>query len=395
MSMKRSLIGLPPMKKVVAFALIALFVDSFLFEGNRVCAQSKARVARSAASAASSASSASSTLRLRGQVSELMMLCNAAGLSLDDSRLPGVVTSVRRGSPAAINALVEGDKILRASLQGKMLTLDIDRKGVRYQTKFEIRLEVARAQMNDDANRIQEQVEKVWPAPKDEKNSSSEKNISLKPATPSADKFFKAMSPYQVVLLIDHSGSMNGGLGIGPYDQSRWAWCRNQISDFSRYCGNRLRGGITLIPFNDSFEVHEHASEKDLEDVFNTIVPSGETDICTPLASAIDSHLSDPDHENKPVLIVVLTDGLPNQGGSLDKLISQATNALRNHQEMSITFLTVGQAPEGDELIEHLDNDLTNRGASADIVSSMRFADLLQTGLKNALLEIVLRANKK
>lgn len=62
---------------------------------------------------------------------------------------------------------------------------------------------------------------------------------------------------------------------------------------------------------------------------------------------------------------------------------------------MTITFLTIGQAPEGDELIEHLDNDLTNRGAKADIVSSMRFADLLQIGLKNALLKIVLRANNR
>jgi Mg-chelatase subunit ChlD len=328
-----------------------------------------------------------------------MMLCNAAGLSLDDSRLPGVVTKVRLGSPASHQAIVEGDRILRASLQGKMLTLDIERKGVRYQTKFEIRLEIARAQMNEDvASRSQD--EKVWPAPKDEAQGEKadqkpDQKFTLKPDIPNEDKFFKAMSPYQVVLLIDHSGSMNGGLGVGPYDLSRWGWCRSQITDFSRYCGDRLRGGITLIPFNDSFEVHEHASEKDLEDVFSTIVPSGETDICTPLAEAISSHLDDPDHENKPVLIVVLTDGLPNQGGSLSKLISQATNALRNHKEMTITFLTIGQAPEGDELIEHLDNDLTNRGAKADIVSSMRFADLLQIGLKNALLKIVLRANNR
>ncbi|MFA6212728.1 MAG: hypothetical protein WCT03_05650 [Candidatus Obscuribacterales bacterium] len=350
-------------------------------------------------SASSVNRAAASPIRLRGQVSELMMLCNAAGLSLDDSRLPGVVTKVKLGSPASHQAIVEGDRILRASLQGKMLTLDIERKGVRYQTKFEIRLEIARAQMNEDvASRSQD--EKVWPAPKDETQGEKgdqklDQKVTLKPDVPNEDKFFKAMSPYQVVLLIDHSGSMNGGLGVGPYDLSRWGWCRSQITDFSRYCGDRLRGGITLIPFNDSFEVHEHASEKDLENVFSTIVPSGETDICTPLAEAISSHLDDPDHENKPVLIVVLTDGLPNQGGSLSKLISQATNALRNHKEMTITFLTIGQAPEGDELIEHLDNDLTNRGAKDDIVSSMRFADLLQIGLKNALLKIVLRANNR
>jgi len=372
-------------RKSIRAELVILYLSLFLL--TQVCpAQGK-----NLPTSSSPSRSTASPLRLRGQVSELMMLCNAAGLSLDDSRLPGVVTKVRLGSPAAVNAIVEGDKILRASLQDKMLTLDIERRGMRYQTKFEIRLEVARAQMNEEvASRSQD--EKIWPAPKDEK---VEPKVVLKPETPSADKFFKVMAPYQVVLLIDHSGSMNGGLGIGPYDLSRWAWCRNQIADFSRFCGDKLRGGITLIPFNDSFEVHEHASEKDVENVFSTIVPSGETDICTPLAAAIEAHLAEPDHENKPVLIVVLTDGLPNQGGSLSKLIAQATSALRKHNEMSITFLTVGQAPEGDELIEHLDNDLIHRGANADIVSSMRFADLLQTGLKNALLETVLHSNQR
>jgi hypothetical protein len=343
------------LSKIFRERLVVLVLSAcFLMQVSSASAQVKARQSTSTAGR-----STASPLRLRGQVSELMMLCNAAGISLDDSRLPGVVTKVKLGSPAAVNAIVEGDRILRASLQNKMLTLDIERKGVRYQTKFEIRLEVARAQMNEEvASRSQD--EKIWPAPKDEK---TEPKVILKPETPSADKFFKVMSPYQVVLLIDHSGSMNGGLGIGPYDLSRWAWCRNQITDFSRFCGDKLRGGITLIPFNDSFEVHEHASEKDLEEVFTTIVPSGETDICTPLAAAIDSHLSDPDHEQKPVLIVVLTDGLPNQGGSLSKLIAQATSALRSHNEMNITFLTVGQAPEGDELIERLDNDLTRPGS--------------------------------
>lgn len=371
--------------KSIREALVVLCLSLFLL--TQVCAAQ----GKSPPGSSSQSRPTASPLRLRGQVSELLMLCNAAGLSLDDSRLPGVVTKVERGSAAFYKGIVEGDKIFRASLQGKMLTLDFDRKGTHYQTTFEIRLEVARAQMVErEASRSQD--EKVWPAPKDDK---VEPKVVLKPETPSADKFFKVMAPYQVVLLIDHSGSMNGGLGIGPYDLSRWAWCRNQIADFSRFCGDKLRGGITLIPFNDSFEVHEHASEKDVENVFSTIVPSGETDICTPLAAAIDAHLAEPDHENKPLLIVVLTDGLPNQGGSLSKLIAQATSALRKHNEMSITFLTVGQAPEGDELIEHLDNDLTNRGASYDIVSSMRFADLLQTGLKNALLETVLHANQR
>ncbi|MBA4077580.1 MAG: hypothetical protein C0508_21310, partial [Cyanobacteria bacterium PR.023] len=113
--------------------LVILFLSLFLL--TQVCAAQ----GKNSPGSSSQSRSTASPLRLRGQVSELMMLCNAAGLSLDDSRLPGVVTKVRLGSPAAVNAIVEGDKILRASLQDKMLTLDIERRGMRYQTKFEIR----------------------------------------------------------------------------------------------------------------------------------------------------------------------------------------------------------------------------------------------------------------
>lgn len=326
-------------------------------------------------------------------------MCQAVGLTLDDGKVPTVVTSVRPGHPAAVAGMVEGDRIVSARATGNTLTLNFERKGVRYAVNLEFRMKAVRERMAEQ-ERLYNPPEKPVPLAEagSGKNAPVKKPLPeylLKAQTPDAERFFKNLAPYKVVLLIDHSGSMNGGLGIGPYDISRWGWCRSQISDFSEFCQGKLKGGITLIPFNDTFKVTENASHDQVEEVFNSIAPGGETNIYAPLSQAISSHLSQPDHARQPVLIVVLTDGVPNRGGSLEKLISDATQVLGKNEEMIITFLTIGQAPDGDELIERLDRQLVKGTASHDIVNSMRFADLLQVGLKNALLDTVLRANQQ
>ncbi len=336
----------------------------------------------------STASSApgSSSLRLHAQVSEMAVMCNAVGLSLDNSRLPGVVTKVRLGSQAFHARLMEGDRVLSASWDPNSLTVDFVRKGIQYQAKMEVRMKAVRDNWDEQVREEERRQGKTKPvATKLTAQASQSQTLD-------SQKFFKTMAPYEVILLIDHSGSMNGGLGIGPFDTSRWGWCRSQISDFSNFVGNRLTGGLTIVPFNDTFTIKKYATHKDIEEIFNNVLPTGETDIYSPLSAVIDSHLKDPDHHKKPVLIVVLTDGLPNQGGSLDKLIARATAALKDNDEMIISFLTVGQAPEGDELIDRLDNTLVARGAKEDIVNSMRFSQLLEVGLKNALLDAVTRA---
>ncbi len=362
-----------------------------------LCSFSLGVYAQSAACAKNSSTAGSaplpSTLRLRGQVSELTLMCQAAGLSLDNSKLPGVVTKVGMATPAAHAGFLEGDRILTVSADGDILTMTFDRKGARYQVKLEIRMKAVRAQMDELLNRQMQPPISKSSSPSTKLTAQASQNQNQNQIqTPDSQKFFKALAPYEVILLIDHSGSMNGGLGIGPFDTSRWGWCRSQISDFSNFVGNRLTGGLTIVPFNDTFVIKKFATHKDIEEIFNNVVPSGETDIYSPLSAVIDAHLKDPDHRKKPVLIVVLTDGLPNQGGSLDKLIARATAVLKDNDEMIISFLTVGQAPEGDELIDRLDNTLVARGAKEDIVNSMRFSQLLEVGLKNALLDAVTRA---
>jgi len=341
-----------------------------------------------------------SSLRLSAQVSEMAVMCNAVGIALDNRKIPGIVTRVRPGTAAAYSGLLEGDRIVSAHWDENSMTIDFNRLGAHYTVNLEVRMKEVRANWDEQIRQAAakedappltaNQANQTNPAKQTTLSSSAERS-----QTPDAVKFFKALSPYKIILLIDHSGSMNGGLGIGPIDISRWGWCRNQITDFSRFCGDRLKGGVTLIPFNDSYEVKEHASNKNLEELFNEIVPSGQTDIYTPLSYAIQSHLADPDHRNKPVLIVVLTDGLPNQGGSLDQLIAHATNTLQENDEMIITFLTIGQDPEGDELIEHLDKNLVSGGAKEDIVDSMPFSRLLEIGLKNALLDTVTKVRSR
>ena len=68
------------LSKIFRERLVVLVLSAcFLMQVSSASAQVKARQSTSTAGR-----STASPLRLRGQVSELMMLCNAAGISLDD-----------------------------------------------------------------------------------------------------------------------------------------------------------------------------------------------------------------------------------------------------------------------------------------------------------------------
>ncbi|MBK7836907.1 MAG: VWA domain-containing protein [Candidatus Obscuribacter sp.] len=334
---------------------------------------------------------AGGTLVLKGRVDELALFCMAAGVVLDSTTIPTRVTRVKPGTAAYYSGVMEGDKVLKVITAADKLTLMLDRQGKRYEAQIPINMAAVRSRLAE-----LEREDKL----KFERGATTKETkpvtLSVQKATLDETKLAKAIAPYDIVILVDRSGSMNGGLGIGPQDITRWTWCRRALAGFAQFCQDRLPEGarqLTIIPFNSNFEEFKTNTPQALEHVFDSFVPEGGTNIYAPLNHVFRQHFSAGDKTRHPLLIVVMTDGLPNEGDNVQDLIISASKMVKDPSELVITFMEVGKTAESEELVDLLDHGLLHRGASLDLVTSHKFEHLVydQAGLKRALLDAISR----
>lgn len=338
-------------------------------------------------------------IKLVGQVDQFAMMCMAAGISLDDMKLPSRITRVKPGTPAFYSGVAEGDDVISATPGNDSLLLVISRKGRRYQANIPINMDAVRLRLAL-MEKLQHKMDDEKKTMTSDERQAEEARDNLKTLKPydvklDVQRFYRALAPYKLVVLVDRSDSMKAGLGVGPSDVSRWTWCEDQVKDLTRFCQGKLAGGITIIPFNDVYQVLPNCTPADLEDLYNNVVPEGSTNIYNPLQAVISETLSRSAKERVPTLVVVLTDGLPNEGDPLDALILRATKKLDSPTELVITFFQIGKTMESDQLLERLDKELVLSGAAMDIVKCRYFEELLSIGLKQALLDSVEDAARK
>lgn len=328
---------------------------------------------------------------LKGQVSELALFCMAAGISLDSLEIKDGQTKVVRvktGSPAYYCGVLEGDRVSQIVASDDALTLSLTRQNKIYRTKIPIKLTAVRARLS--------QID--LPSHSAEKNPTNLKYDPTKFIPSKHDKeLCKFLDGYEVVFLVDRSDSMEGGLGIGPHDISRWTWCRRELSNFAAFmenCSGSPREAVfKVVPFNGEFQINHAAKPLDLERIFNEITPQGTTNLYAPMQTVIQSYFDD--HAlaaKKGLLIIVLTDGLPNQGDKVDELIINTSKMMGRSDQVVISLIEVGKTEEADKLFSELDNELVGRGASCDIVGAKHFEEVLRDGLKETIYQALAQA---
>ncbi|MBI5172658.1 MAG: hypothetical protein HY986_07205 [Candidatus Melainabacteria bacterium] len=321
---------------------------------------------------------ASQSLKLSGRVDELARFCSLAGLTLDASGRK--VMLVRAGSTGYYSGILVGDGVEKVSLVGQVLTINLKRGAQVFQASIPIKL----AALNSSPDTFQ--------SPKENTNT-----VKLKAAVKlDEQKLLQLLSPYRIVCILDRSDSMDGGLGAGPQDVSRWSWCRQQLQDLTAFLKERgqLRelDKLSLVIFNESFEEYPIDGLKALETAFNSVVPEGATNLHAPLKHVLDCHLKS--QGKRPLLVLVLTDGGANRGASLPDLLVEAANRSSNEGEsVTICFFEIGKS-SGSGLLAALDEGLVSRGAARDIVYLESFEKLLEVGLKQSLLDAVSRHGK-
>jgi von Willebrand factor type A domain len=335
----------------------------------QTAAKASGQASGQTAAKASGQASVKKQTKLYGHVDEVNYALNAAGVTLDADKLPALVGNVRLGSPAYYGGLSENDKVLQGKIQDNKLNLLIERGGKRYALSVNTSpIDLSKEQPKKDGGQIP--VLSVVPkdAPVlDVRETEKEKE--------------KQLSNYDVVIVIDTSGSMNFHLSSEP--TTKWQWCATYIHNFAEKMRPILTSGLTIVTFNNKYQIEPHCSPERVESIFQSTTPVGGTDMATPLNEVLKSYLAT--SRSRPLLIAVLTDGMPNLGPKVEDVIIDATRDMRTPGEIRMTFLEIGEEFDGQKLIKLLDDYLVYEGAKYDIVDSLTFDEVKQMGLVDAL----------
>lgn len=301
-------------------------------------------------------------VQLSGHVDYQAAVLAAAGVTLDQAKLPAKVFNVKLGTEAAYGGLQEGDRITKLEISDSEIKLAISRNGANYLLKMQ----------TPSAARI---------------NSALAAKISTTPkiaATLPIDiQKPKTVEEYDVVFLLDKSGSMNDmEQSVG---NTRWDWCKKEILSFSALEMKNPNKRFTIGLFSNTWDIRQSCDFHQLQNAFRDNEPGGATDMGDPIQDVLNAYLSGA--RAKPLLIVVMTDGEPTAGPKVDQVIIDATKRMTKPDEVRIVFLEIGEAFAGEQMLQLLDDQLVSKGAKYDVVSHTTFRTLVKRGLKACMQE--------
>lgn len=179
------------------------------------------------------------------------------------------------------------------------------------------------------------------------------------------------LTEYDSIVLIDRSGSM-AGPAKGYTD--RWTQAKEITIGIATLAAQVDEDGITVITFGGSFNPSSDVRDglKDASAVaalFGERGPNGGT----PTAEALEAAFAKKFAAGKKAVIVVVTDGEPNDKSGVEKAIVAATQKLTTADEIKILFIQVGDDSATSAWLSSLDNSLS--GAKFDIVNAIAFKD--------------------
>ena len=200
------------------------------------------------------------------------------------------------------------------------------------------------------------------------------------------------LANHDLAIIIDRSGSMStkdcpGGL-------SRWQWCSKQASQLAQ-AAVQASSAITVMFFNNELQIFDNVSPKNLPTLFTNYSPAGGTILAAPLTAQLDRYFA---KRTKPLIMVVISDGIPQDRLVLAPMISDASDSLHYIGEVTISFLLIGNQVDAQEfkrLIGELDGGGINNGGMVDVIG---FRTLSVKGIKQTLFDelktITLTTNK-
>lgn len=209
------------------------------------------------------------------------------------------------------------------------------------------------------------------------------------------------LDKYDYYLVIDRSTSMDDPLKEKePNGITRWQAVEEIAVGIARECSQYDDDGISLYFFASTFQKFENigggadkeAALRQLRQLFVDHKPNGNTDTAAVLQDIFKGYLERKakfGSEVKPIIVIMFTDGRPNDEAAVSRTIIDFTKKLESENEAGLTFLQIGDNQHAREFLKKLDDGLEKRGAKFDIVDTMDANEMESHTLTDILLESV------
>jgi hypothetical protein len=312
-----------------------------------------------------------------------------------------VISEVSSDTAAAVSNLKTGDRIVDAQLAGNALEITIERDGKMFKARLRAihrdATLVALKPMIDNTPRKPFTLGAAQSVTQDnllvpEKASLAKQppklaNLDANRFALQADRNARLIADYNLELLVDRSKSMQktdcpGGL-------SRWEWCGQQAGNLAKSLGPYTPRGLTIVPFAGEYDVFEHASPQNIDKLFNSINLQLGTRLFEPLTERLDNYFAHRKPNSKPLLIVIVTDGIPSprfEPGLVKQTLIEASQKMKSEDEVVVIVCQIGCDDRfGERYLTDLDQNLVNYGARYRFVHVVTFNDLQETGLGPAI----------
>jgi uncharacterized protein with von Willebrand factor type A (vWA) domain len=191
-------------------------------------------------------------------------------------------------------------------------------------------------------------------------------------------------------LIIDKSGSMS--TKDKPGGASRWQIMQESALALANKCEELDPDGITVYLFSGKFKRYDNVTAAKVGTLFQENDPSGRTDLAAVLGDALSNYLqrkAQGQTQENGELILVVTDGEPDDRKAVVQVIIEASQKLDRDEELAISFIQVGTDAAATAFLKILDDDLGRAGAKFDIVDTVTMNDMEDLTLKEVLLNAI------
>lgn len=172
---------------------------------------------------------------------------------------------------------------------------------------------------------------------------------------------------------------MSGSMGEpdAPGGLTRWKFAEEFFKSFVDAVAPFDDDGLDIGFFNSQLQTVPAVTPNSFREEWNKRNPVAGTKLVEPLEWAFKLHFDrKAQGEGKSTLIVVLTDGEPQDRASIGPVIINATNKIDRDEELAVLFLQVGHDAQATAFLASLDDDLQGKGAKYDIVDAKNIEDV-------------------